>query len=473
MKQHLVGGTWESSDRSEEVIAPYSGEVLAEVPVASVDQLERAIASAHDARSGVGRLPTWKRIAILRAISEKLGLRLEELATTLSEEAGKPIDYARGEVRRAVQTFSFAADELLAERGDVIPMDASAGGNSVWGLTRRFPVGPILAITPFNFPLNLVAHKIAPAIAAGCPIVLKPANSTPLTALTLAEIVLEAGWPSEALSVLNVAVSDAHVLVRDPRFKVLSFTGSDAVGWQLKAEAGRKRCLLELGGDAAVVVADDATDLDAIAQRVAFGAFAYAGQVCISVQRVLVHRRHHEAFLDALVRATTETVRIGPPDASGVMMSCLINDKAKAKVRRILDDTLAAGATLHLGGGELEPTILSEVPTGSALDVQEIFGPAVHVRAFDSLEEAISQVNQSRFGLHTGLFTDRLDTINRCFDSLEVGGLIVNNVPTFRVDHMPYGGVKDSGLGREGLRHAYDEFTEPRLLVLPKSSDVE
>jgi acyl-CoA reductase-like NAD-dependent aldehyde dehydrogenase len=470
MREHLVSGAWERSERSEPVIAPYSGEVLAEVSIASLDQLERATAGADRARGDAAALPTWKRMAILRAVAQGLDTRLETIAMLLSKEAGKPIDYARGEVRRAIQTFSFAADELLAERGDVIPMDASTGGTGVWGLTRRFPVGPILAITPFNFPLNLVAHKIAPAIAAGCPIVLKPANKTPLTAFALAEIVLEAGWPPEALSVLNVAVADAHVLVRDARFSALSFTGSDTVGWQLKSQAGRKRCLLELGGDAAVVVAEDAKDLEPIARRVAFGAFAYAGQVCISVQRVLVHHTHEAAFIEALVRATSETVRVGPPDEAGVMMSCLIHESAETKVRRILDGTLAAGATLHLGGGTLEPTILSGVPEGSPLDVEELFGPAVHVRSFDALGDAISQVNRSRFGLHTGLFTDRLETINRCFESLEVGGLIVNNVPTFRVDHMPYGGVKDSGLGREGLRHAYNEFTNPRLLVLPKSN---
>ncbi|MGB0589251.1 MAG: aldehyde dehydrogenase family protein [Myxococcota bacterium] len=470
MRDHLVSGAWERSEHSEPVYAPYSGELLAEVPIASLDQLERATAGAERAARDVATLPTWRRMAILRAVAKGLEDRLEAIASLLSQEAGKPIDYARGEVRRASQTFSFAADELLAERGDVIPMDASTGGTGVWGLTRRFPVGPILAITPFNFPLNLVAHKVAPAIAAGCPIVLKPANKTPLTAFTLAEIVLEAGWPPEALSVLNVAVSDAHILVRDARYKVLSFTGSDTVGWQLKAQAGRKRCLLELGGDAAVVIAEDAGDLDAIAQRCAFGAFAYAGQVCISVQRVLVHECHYEAFLEALIRATRDTVRVGPPSESGVMMSCLINESASAKVSRILEQTVAAGAVIHTGGGHLEPTILSSVPMGSPLDVEEIFGPAVHVRSFSTLDDAIHEVNRSRFGLHTGLFTDHLETINRCFESLHVGGLIVNNVPTFRVDHMPYGGIKDSGLGREGLRHSYAEFTEPRLLVLPKSS---
>ncbi|MDP6945839.1 MAG: aldehyde dehydrogenase family protein, partial [Myxococcota bacterium] len=471
MKQHLVGGQWTDATRGEAVTAPYTGEVLGEVALASPDQLEAAISAAHRAAPTAAALPTWRRIEILRAIAAGLEARAEALATTISQEAAKPIDYARGEVGRAVQTFGFAADELVAQRGDVLPLDAAPKGEGKWGLTRRFPVGPILAITPFNFPLNLAAHKVAPAIAAGCPVVLKPANKTPLTALMLAEAVLESGWPPEALSVMNVAVDDAEALVRDDRFRALSFTGSDAVGWHIKRLAGRKPCLLELGGDAAVIVAEDATDLDAIAARVAFGAFAYAGQVCISVQRVLVHARHHEAFLAALTRATTETVRVGAPDQTGVMMSCLIDDRAAAKVGRILQETVTAGATVHTGGQSegrrFEPTVLSGVPDGCPMDTEEVFGPVVHVAPFATVSEALARVNRSRFGLQAGIFTDRLATATRAFENLEVGAVTVNEVPTFRVDHMPYGGVKDSGLGREGLRHAFEAFTEPRLLVLP------
>ncbi len=470
MREHLIAGSWEKSSASEPVIAPYSGEVLEEMSIADAHQIERAMAQAAHAEKSLASLPTHRRVEILRSVAKGLGVRREAVATTLSQEAAKPIDFARGEVERAIQTFHFAADELVAERGEVIPMDAAPKGEGLWGLTKRFPIGPVLAITPFNFPLNLVAHKLAPAIAASCPILIKPANKTPLSALLLAEVVLEAGWPPQALSVLNVALEDAPKLVCDERFKLLSFTGSEGVGWQLKAQAGRKKCLLELGGDAALIVAEDASNMEAIAERVAFGAFAYAGQVCISVQRALVHERHHEAFLHALIEAIERGVRSGPPEREGVMMSGLIDDAARQKVNRVLAESIAAGATCHLGGHADTPSVLSDVPEGAPLDHEEIFGPALHIKRFCDLEDAIHEVNRSRFGLHAGLFSDRIDTITACFDGLKVGGLMVNNVPTFRVDHMPYGGIKDSGLGREGLRYAHREYTEPRLLVWPYTS---
>lgn len=449
---------------------------MAEVPLATPVQLEMAISAAVQATADVGALPTHQRVEILERTAALLARDAAQLATQICREAAKPIAFARGEVARAQQTFRFAASELTSHRGDVIPMDAAAGGNDKWALTRRFPVGPVAAITPFNFPLNLVAHKLAPAIAAGCPIVIKPANKTPLSALALGRLVLEAGWPEQALSVLNLPIEDSAPLVEDERFRLLTFTGSGRVGWAMRARAGRKRVLLELGGDAAVIVAADAGEdpaaWDRMVQRIAFGAFAYAGQVCISVQRVLVHSSLYDRFVADIARVTTDTIGVGAPTESGVVVSSLIDDHAAAKVSRILDDTMSRGAVLQCGGDRsgrlIAPCVVTDVPPDSLFAVEEVFGPAVAVSRYETLDEAIGRVNRSRFGLQAGVYTSHLPTITRAFEGLEVGGVMIDEVPTFRVDHMPYGGVKESGFGREGLRYAYEEYTDERLLVLPR-----
>ena len=470
-KQNLVAGAWRDSDRVEAVLDPWSGETLAEVALATPAQLDEAIAAAHRATAVTGALPVWRRAEILRTIARGIEARHDELARTICAEAAKPIDYARGEAARALETFEFAADELRATRGEVIPLDASRRAEAKWGMTRRFPAGPVAAITPFNFPLNLVAHKLAPAIMAGCPVVLKPANKTPLSALILGEIVLEAGWPPDALSVLDLAIPDAGPLVEDPRLRVLSFTGSDAVGWALKGRARDKRVLLELGGDAAVIVEPDGAQ-DGLAARLAFGAFAYAGQVCISVQRVFAHASIYERLVADLVAESEGGVVVGAPTDPGVMMSCLVDDRAAEKVRGLVDASCDAGAVLRCGGPRegrrFAPMVLTDVPPTAPLSQVEAFGPVVCVSPYDTLEQAIAGANASRYGLQAGIFTSSLSAATRAFEGLEVGAVIVGDVPTWRVDHMPYGGVKASGSGREGLRYAYEEHTEPRLLVLPR-----
>jgi len=332
-------------------------------------------------------------------------------------------------------------------------------------------VGVVTAITPFNFPLNLVAHKMAPAIAAGCPLVLKPANKTPLTALNLARIVLESGWPPEALSVMNMGISEAALLVTDPRPRLLTFTGSAQVGWALKAQAGKKRVILELGGDAAVVVGSEVKDWDAMVRRIAFGAYAYGGQVCISVQRVLVPEAQHQRLQEDLLAVLPEEVKVGAPDQPGVTMSALIDDQAVAKVQAFVADAEARGAQRLVGGHRegrvFDPMVFTDVPPDSRLGCEEVFGPAVYLQPYGTYQEALDEVNRSPHGLQAGLYTADLDEINQAFTALEVGAVLVNEVPTWRVDHMPYGGVKDSGFGREGLRYAYEEYTEERMLVIP------
>jgi acyl-CoA reductase-like NAD-dependent aldehyde dehydrogenase len=467
----ILAGRAHTDGPAHDVVDPHHDRVIAQVPTATPVVLDQAIAAAHRAWPVTRAMPVHARVAVLRRVANLLVERQDALATQLSQEAAKPIDYARAEVARAVETFTFAASELEAARDDVIPLDASPRVSDRWGVTRRFSAGPVSAITPFNFPLNLVAHKVAPAVMAGSPLVIKPAPATPLSALSLGGLLLEAGWPAEALSVLHLEVADAGPLVTDARLAVLSFTGSDTVGWMLKGQAGRKRVLLELGGDAAVLVAPDVQDLAPAVQRVAFGAFAYAGQVCISVQRVLVPRGRIDAFVDALLTATAQ-VRIGAPEEPGVVMSSLIDDRAVAKVRRIVADTEARGGRRlcggHRGGRLFDPMVFVDVPADAPLGCEEVFGPAVFVQPYDDFDDAVATINRSRFGLQAGLFTDSLATTTRAFEALEVGALMINDVPTWRVDHMPYGGVKDSGFGREGLRYAYAEYTEERLLVLPK-----
>ena len=466
----LVGGRWVTADRAKIVRAPHSWEPLAELALASAAQVEQAIDVPFRACPVAAALPSWRRAEILLRIAEALRADAEPMARTICQEAAKPIDLARGEVARAAETFTFAAHELQARRGESIPLDASPGGIGKFAMTHLAPIGLTAAITPFNFPLNLVAHKLAPAIAAGCPIVHKPASSTPLTALRLAHVILEAGWPPEALSVIYAAGAEAQPLATDERIALLSFTGSDEVGWRLKAISGRKHICLELGGDAALIVEPDLADWDRAVRRTAAGAFAYAGQVCISVQRVLVHRSIHDRFLADLVDATRNTVRVGPPEEPGVLSSSLIDDGAADRVADWVAQAQATGATLHCGGrrGEgrlFDPMVLTEVSRMTPLGCQEAFGPIVTVSPYDDLDEAFATVNASRYGLQAGIFTSDLRKAHRALTTIEAGAVVVGDVPTFRVDHMPYGGVKNSGFGREGLRYALREYTTERLLV--------
>jgi len=464
----FVGGNWCVEGERVEILSPGTGEVVGVTFRADAARLEEAIAGAVRAFEKTRRMSGFERQRVLRAVARLVGERREELARTLALEAGKPIKAARTEVERAAFTFDVAAEEAVRLGGEYLPLDWQAATAGRWGIVRRVPVGPIAAITPFNFPINLVAHKLAPAMAAGCTIVLKPAPQTPLTALRLARIIEEAGWPAGALSVLPLSNEDAGALVRDERIKLLSFTGSTAVGWHLKATAGKKRVLLELGGNAAVIVCADG-NVPFAAERCAAGGFVYAGQTCISVQRIFVEASVFEAFTEELVGRVNQ-LKVGDALDEGADVGPLINDAAARRVEEWIGEALAGGARVLCGGtrsgSTVAPTVLIGTKPGMRVNCQEIFGPVVTLEKFTDFEAVLREVNHSDFGLQAGIFTRDFTKINKAFETLEVGGVMVGEVPTFRIDHMPYGGVKDSGIGREGVRYAMEEMTEMRLLTV-------
>jgi acyl-CoA reductase-like NAD-dependent aldehyde dehydrogenase len=405
---------------------------------------------------------------VLRRVSENITERKQEFARTMAQEAGKPIKAARTEVERAIFTFQVAAEESTRIYGEYLPLDWQEFTAGRWGIVRRFPLGPIAGITPFNFPLNLVAHKVAPAIAAGCPLVLKPAPQTPLTALLLAEAVQQAGWPDGGLNVLPLSNDDAGLLVTDERIKLISFTGSAAVGWQVKKNCGKKKVVLELGGNAGVIVHSDA-DLAYAADRCVAGGFSYAGQTCISVQRILVERTAFAKFTDLLLEGVKK-LKIGDPLDDSTDLGPLIRESDAVRASDWIQEAVRGGARLLCGGQRrgpvLDPTVLTGTRPEMKVNCQEIFAPVVTVEPYDDFNQALKQINHSPYGLQAGLFTRDAKLIFNAYEELEVGGLIAGDVPAFRIDHMPYGGVKDSGLGREGLRYAIEEMTEPKLLVM-------
>lgn len=464
----LIGHQWVSTREIQRVTNPYGGEIVAEVCQATPAEVEQAMQTAVKAFPATRRLAAHVRATSLAHITRELDARKETLARTITAESGKPITDARREVQRAIQTFSTAAEEAKRIPGEVIPMDLAPGTDGYMGMVRRFPIGPVLGITPFNFPLNLVAHKVAPALASGNPIVLKPAPKTPVTALLLGEIILQAGLPDGALSVLPCSNAIAEQMVADPRFKLLSFTGSATVGWMLKAKSGKKRVLLELGGNAGVIVEPDA-DVDLAVERCAAGGFVYAGQSCISVQRIFVHDKIFDRFADKLV-ARVSKIKSGDPAAEETIVGPLIDETAARRVESWIGEAVAQGAKVLIGGKRLgalvEATVLTGVTPTMKVSCQELFGPVVTVTRYGRLDEALTALNDSAYGLQAGIFTSDVNRIFRAYRELEVGTVLVNEIPTFRLDHMPYGGVKDSGLGREGVRYAIEEMTEPKLLVL-------
>ena len=465
----FIGGQERESHETVDICSPFSGEVVGRVHQASAAHVEAAIQAGKAATQTMARLSGQQKRAILQGVATILRDGEAEFAALICAEAGKPISLARAEVQRAIDTFTFAAEEVPNLAGTNIDLSSAAPGQGRFGVVRRFPVGLVSAITPFNFPLNLVAHMIAPAIAAGCPIIVKPAPQAPLSAFALAHACAQAGLPAGGLGVVLSRVEDAEPLVSDPRVHLLTFTGSAAVGWQLKAAAGHKKVLLELGGNAAAIVNNDA-DIDFAAARVAQGAFAYAGQSCISVQRVLVHQSRIEAFTASLLGHIAAEVCSGDPADPHVVCGPVIDERAAERLESWITEALSGGARALLMGERrglvLSPTVLQGVPHHAHLNWAEAFGPVLNVAPFDTLQAAITEVNDSRYGLQAGLFTDSLAALWQAYESLQVGALIHNDVPTFRVDHMPYGGVKDSGLGREGPREAIWEYTEPRLLAL-------
>ena len=464
----FLDGHWRNEGEPIEIFSPGTRQRVGVTHRATSADVEAAIRAAARAFEVTRRMGGYERQRILRSISAGIEKHGEEFARLVALEAGKPIKTARTEVDRAVFTFSVAAEEAVRVGGEYLPLDWQASTAGRWGIVRRFPIGPIAAITPFNFPINLVAHKVAPAIAAGCTVVLKPAPQTPLTSLRLAQIIEQAGWPAGALNVLPLSNEDAGILVSDDRLKLLSFTGSTAVGWALKQKAGKKRVVLELGGNAGVVVCAD-TNLEYAADRCATGGFGYAGQSCISVQRILVEESAYEKFLSALV-ARVQKIKVGNVLEESTDVGPLINEEAARRVIAWIEEAVREGAKIvcggHRNGAMVTPTVLTNTNPDMRVNCMEIFGPVVTVEKFSDYEASLNMLNRSDFGLQAGVFTRDFKRITRAFETLEVGGLMIGEVPTFRIDHMPYGGTKDSGLGREGLRYAIEEMTEPRLLAV-------
>jgi acyl-CoA reductase-like NAD-dependent aldehyde dehydrogenase len=463
----VVAGEPVSTGETIEIRSPYDGSPVAIVHRAGPAEVERAIAAAVEAFEETRRLPSWRRAEVLLAIAAGIAERREELARTIALEAGKPIKTARIEVDRGAFTFTIAAEETKRIYGEIVPLDWLPGNDGRIAQVRRVPLGPIAGITPFNFPLNLVAHKVAPALAAGNPIVIRPASQTPVTSLKLAEIVDAAGWPAGGFSVVPCSTATAAPLVEDDRIKLLTFTGSPAVGWGLKARAGRKRVTLELGGNAAVIVNEDA-DVDYAAERIVWGGFAYAGQTCISVQRVYVHSSLYDAFAAEVVRRVAE-LRTGDPLDESTDVGPLIDADALERVETWIAEARDGGAEV-LAGGERDgsiwrPTVLAGLRDDMRVSCEEVFAPVIGLEPFDDVEQAIDAAARTEFGLQAGLFTNDMRVVDAAFDRIEVGGLMVNDVSTYRIDHMPYGGVKSSGLGREGLRYAIEEMTELKLLT--------
>jgi glyceraldehyde-3-phosphate dehydrogenase (NADP+) len=464
----FVDGKWIEQGEVVEIRAPYDQSVIAQVYQGNRADTERAIAASVKAFGTTRRLPAFERQRVLRQISQSIAERKDEFSRTLAQEAGKPIKAARSEVERAIFTFQVAAEESTRIYGEFLPLDWQEFTAGRWGIVRRFPLGPIAGITPFNFPLNLVAHKVAPAIAAGCPIVLKPAPQTPLSSLLLAEVVQLAGWPDGGFNVLPLSNDDAGLLVSDDRIKLISFTGSAPVGWAIKRNAGKKKVLLELGGNAGVIVHGDA-DLPYAAERCVAGGFGYAGQTCISVQRILVEHSVYGKFTDLLL-ASVAKLRIGDPMDPATDVGPLIRQSDAARAYDWIQEAVRGGARLLCGGQRrgaiLEPTVLTGTRPDMKVNCQEVFGPVVTVEPYDEFSDAVKQVNNSPYGLQAGLFTRDAKLIFQAYEELEVGGVVAGDIPSFRIDHMPYGGIKDSGLGREGLRYAIEEMTEPKLLVM-------
>jgi glyceraldehyde-3-phosphate dehydrogenase (NADP+) len=465
----FLAGRWVDSPDVLEVTNPADpGEPAGATFTATPEQYEMATQAAVDAFPVTRKLPAYERGRILREISDGVKARREELARTITLESGKPIRDSLVEVDRAVITFRLGAEEAERMYGELIPLDLMASSRDRVGITRRFPIGPIAAISPFNFPLNLAAHKLAPAIASGNPVVLKPPSKDPLTMLTIAEIVEAAGVPEGSVSILPMSRLLGDRMVEDDRYKLLTFTGSPSVGWRMKQRAGKKRVVLELGGNAGVIV-DETADLDWAVKRCLVGAFTYAGQVCISVQRMFVHERHWSTFLDRFV-AAAEQIPTGSPLDPETVLGPMVDERAARRTQQWVEEAVTMGGRILTGGSAdgsfFPPTVLTNVPDRAQICSNEAFAPVVVAFPFSDFAEAIARVNDSFYGLQTGVFTNDLEHAWQAFHELEVGGVIVNDIPTYRIDHMPYGGVKDSGLGREGLRWAIDDMTELRIMVL-------
>lgn len=462
-----IGGEFKQTDAPLQVTNKYTDEVFAETFLAKTKELDEAIVKAQTIQKKMKEMPAYERYEILMQISKEINANKEHLAIVLATESGKPIKYASGEIERASQTFLIAAEESKRFPSEYISLDWAPAGKGKEGLVKYFPIGLIAGISPFNFPMNLAVHKIAPAIAAGNPVILKPARSTPLSVLELAKIVAQTSLPKGALSILPMDRESGNQLVTDERFKMLTFTGSPEVGWKMKNDAGKKKVVLELGGNAGVVVSESA-DIDLAVQKCLIGSFAYSGQICIHVQRIYIHNSIFSEFTDKLI-AATKKLKQGDPTDPDTDISVMIDEENAIRVESWVNEAVASGAKILCGGKRkgtyFEPTIITNTKPEMKVSGFEIFGPVVCIEPFSSFTDAISSVNNSVYGLQAGVFTNNTKETNYAFNNLEVGGVMINEVSLFRVDHMPYGGVKDSGFGREGLKYAICEMLEPRLLV--------
>jgi glyceraldehyde-3-phosphate dehydrogenase (NADP+) len=467
----LIGGSTQHTGETFEVRSPFDRSLLALVHHARGAEIERAIAGAASAFETTRTLPSWKRSAVLSAAAEALTERREEFARTIALEAGKPIRTARLEVDRAAFVLRIGAEEARRIHGEILSLDWLPGTENREAHIRRVPLGPIAGITPFNFPLLLVAHKAAPAIAAGNPIILRPGPRTPVSGLKLAQLIVDAGWPADAIAAFTCSNEDTMRLVEDDRIKLLSFTGSAAVGWSLKSRAGRKRVTLELGGNAAVIVHQDA-DVAYAAERVAFGGYSYAGQSCISAQRIYVHAAVYDAFTADLVRRANQLVA-GDPLREDADLGPVIDAAAADRIGAWIDEATSAGARVLAGGtrdGSVwRPTVIEGAPQNARVNCAEVFAPLVSLTRYEDVHAAIAAANTGDFGLQAGIFTHDDRVINAAIDGIDAGGIMINDTSTFRVDHMPYGGVKQSGFGREGVRYAIEEMTELKLVAFNKN----
>lgn len=471
-KKLLINGRWVETQDYKSLLSPYTGEVISEIPTASLDDVEMAIESAYQARAVMAKMPAHQRSTILENVARLLTERSEEAAEIIALEAAKPIGTARVEVARTVQTYKFAAEEAKRISGETIPLGAAPGGEGRVAYTVHEPLGVIGAITPFNFPMNLVAHKLGPAIATGNTVVLKPASQTPLSAFLIGEIFLQAGLPDGALNIVTGSGSViGDKIVTDWRINMITFTGSPSVGMDIRNKAGLKRVTLELGSNSAVVI-DKGVNLDPIIKRCVTGAFSYQGQICISLQRIYVHEDLYEAFLEKFV-SETQNLKSGDPVNPATDVSALINPGETRRVLEWIEEAKAGGARVATGGYEdgsvLQPTVLVDVNPALRVSCQEVFGPVVILDKFSSMDEVINQVNDSRFGLQAGVYTENIHTALDAAERLHVGGVMINDIPTFRVDNMPYGGVKESGMGREGIKYAVEEMTELKLVVFNRN----
>ncbi len=466
-RQFYVAGDWRTGEGTLDVHSPYDGSVVASIGVPTDSDVEDAVVAAVETFRDSRHLPTHVRSEALMHISRRIGERLDEFARAVAREGGKPLKWSTTEVTRAVSTFRWAAEECRRFGGEFIPLDTEQSLGSRAGIVRRFPFGPVLGISPFNFPVNLVAHKIAPALAVGATIVVKPAGVTPIGALLLAELFDETELPKGMLSVLPISSGRAQKLVEDRRFKKLSFTGS-GIGWKLKGLDPRKHATLELGGNAGVIVHSDA-DLDHAAARVAVGGFYQAGQSCIAVQRVFVQSEVYDDFLSRLVKQV-ESLMVGDPMDPSVDVGPVIDQGAAERIEQWVNEAVDQGAKILTGGTRegsvIQPTVLVDVTPDMKVCKEEVFGPVIAVEPYQTFEEAVAKVNDSPYGLQAGVFTSSIDRAMRAHRDIEVGGVIVNDVSAFRADQMPYGGSKESGYGREGLRYAMEAMTEPRIMVL-------